>query len=373
MKPEEVPVQTIVTATVGRAQTQAEMRDALATVLSSAITNHRIHWEHHSITSMQDAEPLAPHAILAAPPSSTWTRARHLAPHGPPPLRDSDWPWGDPRLKGKNRDLVEHENSELRLALTFIDTSLKRRPDMTWFLIFPEDRGRGAHGLPASIWQLKELRAWATSQAALRGAINQCEFGPAPTPRPLAFLKHSIDNGCLTSTKGVHAGWPKFSSSTTRHYIGPLPRKCNCGRIHQPWRRQALDKTSPPSSTLANVEVAEWFARQVMQPHLRRLSSSALLRQGSHQDRARPHQSLSRSAADLEHDTALSDSGTDGTWPEADEAFPENNDGSLISKRAYVDRQLVDLLGIQDSFKDDMLLQDNFNQAPSPIRSRAAK
>ncbi len=211
----------------------------------------------HSISTVRDAETLTPHAILAAPPSSTWTRARHLAQHGPQPLRDSDWPWGHPRLAGKHREMVERENSELRLALTVIDTCIKKRPNMTWFLIFPEDRGRAKHGLPASIWQLRELRAWATSQAALRGAINQCEFGPTPTSRPLGFLKHPIANGCLPDTGGVHTGWPRFSSSSARHYIGSLSRKCNCGRDHPPWRRQPADAADLPLSSIANAEVAE--------------------------------------------------------------------------------------------------------------------
>ncbi len=243
---------------------------------------------------------------------------------------------------------------------------------MTWFLIFPEDRGRATHGLPASIWQLRELRAWATSQAALRGAINQCEFGPTPTPRPLGFLKHPIAAGCLADTRGVHTGWPRFSSSTTRRCIGPLPRKCNCGRIHPPWRHQRSDTSDPPPSTLANAQVAEWFARQVMHPHLRKLSSTALLRGGPHQDRPRHHQTLDCSATAPAHD-ALSDSGTDGTWPEADEDLSVDNDIVGISKNAYIDRQLVNLLGIQDSFNENMLLQDNYNQAPPPIRSRAAR
>ncbi len=372
MKPEELTTQTIVTATIGSSQTQAEMRDALSTVLAAAIADNRIHWVHHSIATIRDAESLTPHAILAAPPSTTWTRARHLAHRGPQPLRDSVWPWGLPHLKGKNRDTVEHENSELRLALTVIDKGLKNRPDMTWFLIFPEDRGRGAQGHPASIWQLKELRTWASSQSALRGALNQCEFGPTPTPRPLGFLKHSMEGGCLTNTKGVHTGWPTFASSSTRYYIGPLPRKCNCGHIHQPWRQRPPENYESSSSALANAEIAEWFARQVMQPHLRKLSRTALLRQGLNQDRPRPFQDAAYSATDPSLDSARSDSDTDGTWPEAEEAG-SNGDDQVISNGAYVDRQLVNLLGIQDSFEDDMLLQDNYDQAPLPIRSRTAK
>ncbi len=110
-----------------------------------------------------------------------------------------------------------------------------------------------------------------------------------------------------------------------------------------------------------------------MHPHLRKMSSTALLREGSHQDRPRHQQTLDRPDSDFVHDTLPSDSGTVGTCPEADEDFPEGDDIAGTSRSSYIDRQLVNLLGIQDSFNDDMLLQNNYDQAPSPIRSRAAK
>jgi hypothetical protein len=300
---------------------------------------------------------VTPHAILAMPPTATWTRSRHLHAGGPQPLRNSSWPWGLPNIGGANRDKLEAENADLRLALELIHLSLTRSPSTTWMLLAPEDRGRGAHGHPASIWQLKELRTWAFEHGAVRGALNQCELATSSTPRPLGFLKHAIEHGSLSTSAAVTRGWPTFSSSASRHYLGPLPRRCRCGQPHQHWRDAAFQRTANTNSGFAHIDVAIWFARQVLRPHLLPLSPcSAHLRKGRDKDLAGldggPAESLRN-----EDIPELTDSGSDATWPEPDLAD--------ITDKQYVDVQLADILGIQDHLHDADAIQDSYLKAPA--------
>ncbi len=352
MTREAAEPRTITTAIVGSEAARAEMRQAVQTILAPFMGDKRIHWVHHDVTTAKEAESVTPDAILAAPSSATWSRSRHLHSDGPRPLRSSSWPWGLPELTGADREKVEADNDELRLALMLIEAGLKRSSNMTWFLIFPEDRGRGAQGHPASIWQLRELRCWAASNNAVRGAVNQCELGPSDSPRPLGFLKHQIDSGSLSQSPFVSKGWPTFSSSRSRHYIGPLPRKCRCGNDHRKWNEAFAEDKQMKSSTVVLSKTAEWLAQQVLRPHLRPQSTrSALLRKGPVGDLPRSTQNDSAEnwnngtlPLDATDDTSpvLSDADTEDTWPE-----PEDT-GEF--KEHYVDVKLVDALGIRNKF-----------------------
>ncbi len=357
---------TIITATVGEASTRAELRRALQKILSPYIDEHGIQWEHHDVTTTDEAKTVKPHAILAAPSSATWSRSRHLHENGPRPLRDSSWPWGLPSLKGTDREKVEAENNELRLSLAVIERSLTRSPSTTWFFVFPEDRGKGSHGHPASAWQLKELRAWATMHNAVRGAINQCELAPSSSPRPLGFLKHAIEHGCLGDSPFVCRGWPSFSSSSTRHYIGPLPRRCSCKAPHVQWSTSFSSSSNAGPAILAHEQTAEWLAAQVLRPHLHHHSArSALLREGSRGDLTRipnddatttTHGDASFAEAATHEPPDLSDADTDDTWPE-----PEDMDDN---KKHYIDTELVNLLNLHEHFPDACAIQNFVSQAP---------
>ncbi len=300
---------------------------------------------------------MTPHAILAMPPTATWARSRHLHESGPQPLRDSTWPWGLPQISGANRDKLETENADLRLALELIHLSLTRSPSTTWILLSPEDRGRGSCGNPASIWQLKELRAWAFDCGAVRGALNQCELAPSSTPRPLGFLKNAIEHGSMSASAAVHRGWPTFSSSASRHYLGPLPRRCRCGQPHRHWRDATFQHAATRSSGFAHIDVAVWFARQVLRPHLLPLSPcSALLREGTDKDLAGIDGDFTEPSM-IEDIPELTDSGSDATWPEPDLAD--------ITDKQYVDAQLAGILGIQDHFHGTDAIQDSNTKAPA--------
>ena len=89
------------------------------------------------------------------------------------------------------------------------------------WLEFPEDLGRAALGVPASIWQRAELRALPDVE---RRAIFQCE---------VASVDYSKATGILTDIVGFfeefpsHAGWPSFDPNWV--YLGPLPQVCRHG------------------------------------------------------------------------------------------------------------------------------------------------
>ncbi len=367
-------MRTIVTAVAGNDSSRADLRSALDKMLRPVADASGIRWLHHDVTTLEEARSVAPHAILAAPSTSSWARARHIRSRGPQPLRDAQWPWGLPSLIGADRDKVESENDELRISLVLIDCSVKKSANTTWFLIFPEDRGRGAAGHPASIWQLRELRAWSRSQSAVRGALNQCEVAPEDSPRPLGFLKHSLENGSLAANPLVAKGWPVLSPPPGRHYLGPLPRKCRCGLEHTKWTNMHDADAKKFSAETISQAVASWFAHQVLRPHIGlSAGSSTLLRKGVGSGLAQA--SAGKAAlGDLPmDDPEPSDSGTEDTWPEAEESANLNDH--------YVDAQLISLLSIQDSFIAPHVqvpiisphvrapsIQDFSNEAPAPPR-----
>ncbi len=120
--------------------------------------------------------------------------------------------------------------------------------------------------------------------------------------------------------------------------------------------------------------VASWFAHQVLRPHIGlSAGSSTLLRKGVGSGLAQA--SAGKAALDNlpVDDPEPSDSGTEDTWPEAEESANLNDH--------YVDAQLISLLGIQDSFIAPHVqvpiisphvrapsIQDFSNEAPAPPR-----
>ncbi len=318
------------------------MRAAFGAVLAPWVVCLGIEWLHRDdFTRMHAAEVLVD-ALVMAPPMTTWTRARHRTRDGPQALRDLRWPWGLPSVKGADRAKVETENAALRDGLKTIDDAVNLNPWLTFALLAPEDRGSLGEAQPASIWQLKELRRWARLRELRRGAVNQCELGMSPTPRPLGVLMHSLEAGGSHKHEPLRAGWPRFSPAPGRHYLGPLPRACKCGRTHGKAQQQGSD-----SSTLSSSSAAVFFANLLLLPHLRKRSRAlglfqeglGLAQSSEISDAAEDHSTFIHGNASNDISTSLHGnfedvSDSDHTWPEpSDDEFD-------VQSGSYDDLQL---------------------------------
>ncbi len=161
-------------------------------------------------------------ALMIVPDTSTWSRSRHRRHTGPQPVRDRNWPWGLPWLSPRDRESVESQNDDLRQIFRLMATSVERSPSTHLALLHPEDLGPAEHGIPASVWQLPELKLWANHWGLRRYATHQCNFGGSKWPFPLGVLStHPLPH------RWFRPGWPQFDRETGR-YVGPLSRKCGC-------------------------------------------------------------------------------------------------------------------------------------------------
>ena len=180
-------------------------------------------------------------AILMSPPCGTWSRAPWANQFGPRPLRTSSYPWGFPWLEGDRQQKVAASNSMVRLCIDVLELIETMRFTLFFWLEHPEDLGAVAtyrrkkgkqwfHQVdsgvrPASIWQLPELRRFLQLPGAITRAFHQCFFkaeSPKPT-RVLTNLDHFERLG--------FASWPELDMAG--NYVGPLPRHCQCGQVHQ--------------------------------------------------------------------------------------------------------------------------------------------
>ena len=90
----------------------------------------------------------------------SYSRARHrsLGKGGPVPLRRSLCPWGFPWLSASNQGKAQLANFFIKQC--FLAIQLQIQANRFWLLEHPEDVGKTKSGeVPASIWQLPELRA----------------------------------------------------------------------------------------------------------------------------------------------------------------------------------------------------------------------
>ncbi len=155
--------------------------------------------------------------------TSTWSRLRHASMEGPPPVRNSSWPWGLPWLTDGDRREVEKSNDQLRNVLAVLQRARERSPSAVLTFWHPEDLGRARFGRPASPWQLREVRRWANREGLHRAALFQCAFELSRHRLPMAVLfSHPFSHPHL------HLGWPMFRGAANDRYIGPLPHKCAC-------------------------------------------------------------------------------------------------------------------------------------------------
>ncbi len=221
------PPQTGLAWYIGDESTAAEFRQATRAWMQAYLRHEFAdltpqNWQHHK----HQAHNVD--VLFICMRLRTMARARGSQTPGPGPLRTRRWPWGLPRVLGTARDALESDNDWIRMALSAIKevSSQASHPTILWTA--PEDRG----GDDASLWQLPELRQFATGGGWFRYAFHQCELTPAANPRPTAVLSLSPLRDALLAK-----GWPKLRDSD-KSYLGPLDNGCKCGQKHEPWSKK---------------------------------------------------------------------------------------------------------------------------------------
>ena len=212
-------------------------------------------------------------AFIASLATTTWSRARHVSPLGPSPMRSDAWPYGFPWLNDGQRQLAEQANVQFHFVTDALKEAVKHFPLAELFFLFPEDLGNAPGGRPASPWQLGPLRRMATELGLLRSAVYQCEFGPSEWASPLGVL-------CCPPLRGsrVRHGWPLFLGNSNHQYIGPLPRRCSCLAPHSPHRKLGGDDLRKADGSSLSKGFASWLLSRILH---RKTHTAGLFQTGS--------------------------------------------------------------------------------------------
>ncbi len=197
-------------------------------------------------------------AIIIAARLPSWSRLQHCDPTGPRPLRPRAWQWGFPWLEGEGKAAAELDNASVHAMIGLVDNFLGSagapRPIV---LTAPEDLGRVRRAFPASIWQLRQLKALAKGRQCFRAAFHQCQFGDEPFSRPTGFLS----NFRLPS-RTCKLGWPTHSAAHEFKYSGPLGPSCKCNGSHQSMLKDGGPYRSPERSLSEGT--LRWLAASVL-------------------------------------------------------------------------------------------------------------
>ncbi len=339
--PADSPATCLVTWILAGPLVEAEVvrvvRDAVAE--QRRLQNVHIEWRHFGHEQLHDmnfaeltnlATTRPPHILFLAPSCTTWSRARHASPFGPKNMRSFHWPWGLPWLSESDRNLVEAENEGIRSALGLMELLL-RGDDTVWMgLAFPEDLGQSRFGRAASIWQLAQLRTWASRRGLLRSAFHQCRWGTSDSPRPTGLLlSHAI------SDERLAPGWPTFSPDNGR-YIGPLTAQCGCQAAAT--HRSIVREHNAQTLTSSGASLSPGVAASLMTKLLALWQTSDLGVNG-----------LRREGSQLAADTQdRGESSSDATWIDTDAEDPAHASGAATHAAAR-DIELNTLLGLDDS------------------------
>ena len=229
-----------------------------------------------------------PFCIIATPPCSTYSRARHLYKRipGPRPIRSREHPDGFPWLTAKKLQQAAQGTAFANKTWELADLAYEL--DAAFLSEFPEDLGKMDTGVPASLWQMQKFSDCLARKNMKTFALFQCEFG-AQTPKPTRFLSdldHFIGN--------FYLGAPEFYDDWS--YKGPLPRVCPHPGAHQPligtdhegkWKTgPAAHYPGPLCNFLATAIYLSWAdsssasgGRPSAEPSARQLSSEPVEKQ----------------------------------------------------------------------------------------------
>eukprot|EP00435_Cladocopium_sp_Y103_P072861 s5_g41.t1 len=109
------------------------------------------HWKE----LVQFIKDFQPFCIIATPPCSTYSRARHLYKKhpGPRPIRSQEFPAGFPWLK--DQKMHQAQQGTALASKTKELAALALELDSYFLSEFPEDYGATDTGVPASLWQMQ--------------------------------------------------------------------------------------------------------------------------------------------------------------------------------------------------------------------------
>ena len=163
---------------------------------------------------LQFLRSFRPFCIIATPPCSTYSRARHLYKRipGPRPIRSREHPEGFPWLNAKKLQQAAQGTAFANKTWELADLAYEL--DAAFLSEFPEDLGKTDTGIPASLWQMQKISDCLARKNMKTFALFQCEFG-AQTPKPTRFLSdldHFVGN--------FYLGAPEFHDDWS--YKGPL-------------------------------------------------------------------------------------------------------------------------------------------------------
>ncbi len=197
-------------------------------------------------------------AIIIAARLPTWSRLQHCDPTGPRALRSRAWQWGFPWLEGEGKAAAELDNVRVHAMMGLVDNFLgSMGAPRPMVLTAPEDLGRVRRAFPASIWQLRRLKAMAKDRHCFRAAFHQCQFGFETFSRPTGVLS----NFRLPS-RTCKLGWPKHLAAHEFKYSGPLGPTCKCNRIHRSMLKDGGPYRSPERSLSEGT--LRWLAATVL-------------------------------------------------------------------------------------------------------------
>ena len=143
--------------------------------------------------------------VILSPPCGSWSRANWANNDGPPPCRDRFQPWGFAENTKAQRGRADRGNQFVHFSIRAIQSAQLAKAkgfQVRCLLEHPEDLGRVGRqalhqGVPASIWQLDELRQAFGSNAATTVAGWQCKFPEVDRQANSPLLRHARHRGVL--------------------------------------------------------------------------------------------------------------------------------------------------------------------------------
>ena len=192
--------------------------------------------------------------VHIVPSAATWSRSRHSAHSGQPPLRSRSSPLGLPSLSPVESEQINKANRALEVAAWVAEQSLQCPSKFIGLnIIFPEDLGGHCEHGPSSMWVLREFRFLEGVRDARRAAAYLCQFTRSEYKRPIGIFSSSPSLRSL-----LFSGWPNLvEAQNNLTYRGPLPLSCSCGREHIPFIGLSVDSTFR-TSTVPGFGVDFW-------------------------------------------------------------------------------------------------------------------
>ena len=287
--------------------------------------------------------------VILSPPCGSWSRANWANNDGPPPCRDRFQPWGFAENTKAQRGRADRGNQFVHFSIRAIQTAQLAKAkgfQVRCLLEHPEDLGRVGRqalhqGVPASIWQLDELRQAFGSNAATTVAGWQCQFPDVDYAKPTRLY---------SDVPGIEAfgrkGWPILDRN--HHSNGPLPRYC--GHNHST-KTIGKDKDGGYniSPTAAYPEaMCEWIAGLIYKDWLsappRPLTGGSS--SGSHRSQKRPAGATTTTTTPSTPEWTPWTTATPGSnpWPDTNTLVPAGE-----VERATAE---ANALGVDHCFKD---------------------